>query len=90
MNIMYLYGHEVDDDVDFFCIHVEMTSFRVAIVCTKIGFDPIRNTVNISFKYDMSGELLAFPVEDDEAIDAMWEHSKFTQIPSWESALHRK
>ena len=38
----------------------------------------------------MSGELLAFLVEDDEAIDAMWEHSKFTQIPSWESALHRK
>ena len=23
MNIMYLYGHEVDDDVDFLCINVE-------------------------------------------------------------------
>ena len=121
MNIMYLYGHEVDDDVDFVCIYVEMTSFRVFIVCfemvvfgkvvakfitgktqviacnsnmdlnqfkrficSKIGLDPTRSTVNISFKYDMSGELLAFPVEDDEAIDAMWEHSKSTQIPSLE------
>ena len=93
MNIMYLYGHEVDDDVDFVCIHVEMTSFRVIIVCflngsiressgkvhyvggrrrlfacnsnmdsnqfkrficSKIGLDPTRSTVNISFKYDMS------------------------------------
>ena len=32
----------------------------------------------------MSGEFLAFPVEDDEVIDAMWEHSKSTQIPSLE------
>ena len=33
MNIMYLYGYEVDDDIDFVCIHVEMASFRVTIVC---------------------------------------------------------
>jgi hypothetical protein len=32
----------------------------------------------------MSGQLLTFPVEDDEAIDAMLEHSKSTQIPSLE------
>ena len=32
----------------------------------------------------MSGQLLAFPVEDDEAIDVMWEHSKSTSIPSLE------
>ncbi|XP_057544261.1 uncharacterized protein LOC130823603 isoform X1 [Amaranthus tricolor] len=123
MNIMYLYGYEVDDDVDFVCIHVKMTSFRVTIVCFwnscipessgkvhyvgrrrrlfachsnmdlnqfkrficfKIGLEPTKSTVNISFKYDMSGELLAFPVEDDEAINAMWEHSKSTQILSLE------
>ena len=117
MNIMYLYWHEVDDDVDFVCIHVEMASFRVTIVCfwngsiressgkvhyvggrrrlfacnsnmdlnefkrlicSKIRLDSTRSTVNISFKYAMSGQLLAFPVEDDEAIDAMWEHSKST------------
>ena len=53
-------------------------------ICSKIGLDPTRSTVNISFKYDMSGELLAFSVEDDEAIDAMCEHSKSTQIPSLE------
>ena len=33
MNIMYLYWHEVDNDVYFVCIHVEMASFRVTIVC---------------------------------------------------------
>ena len=32
----------------------------------------------------MSRELLVFPVEDDEAIDAMWEYSKSTKIPSLE------
>ena len=32
MNIMYLYRHEVEDEVDFICIHVEMASFRVIIV----------------------------------------------------------
>ena len=53
-------------------------------ICSMIGLDSTRSTVNISFKYDMSGELIAFPVEDDEAIDAMWEHSKSTQIPSLE------
>ena len=119
---MYLYWHEVDDDVDFICIHIDIASFRVTIVCfwngsiressgkvhyvrgrcrlfvcnsnmdlnqfkrficSKIGLNPIRSTVNISFKYYMSGELLVFPVEDDDAaIDAMWEHSKSTQIPS--------
>ena len=110
MNIMYLYLHEVDNDVDFVCIHVEMTSFRLTIVCfwnssiressgnvhyvggrrrlfacnsnmdlnefkrlicSKIGLDSTRSTVNISFKYAMSGQLLAFPVEDDEAIHVM-------------------
>ena len=33
MNTMYLYGHEVDDDIDFVCIHVEIALFRVTVVC---------------------------------------------------------
>ena len=53
-------------------------------ICSKIGLNLTRNTVNISFKYDMSGEFLAFSVDDDEVIDTMWEHSKATQIPSLE------
>ena len=32
----------------------------------------------------MSAQLLTFSIEDDEAIDAMWEHSKSTSIPSLE------
>ena len=95
MNIMYLYRHEVDGDVDFVCIHVEMASFRLTIVSfwngciressgkvhyvgrrrrlfacnlnmdlnqfkrfiySKIGLDPSKSSVNISFKYDMSGD----------------------------------
>ena len=118
-----LYWHEVDDNVEFVCIHVEMKSFCVTIVCfwngsfressgkvhyvggrhrlftcnsnmdlnefkrficSKIGLDSTRSTLNISFKYGMSGQLLAFPIEEDEAIDAMWEHSKCTKIPSLE------
>ena len=54
------------------------------LICSKIEIDTTRSTVNISFKYDMSGQLLAFPVEDDEAIDAMWEFWKSTSIPSLE------
>ena len=38
-------------------------------ICCKIELDSTRSTVNTSFKYDMSGQLLAFPVEDDEAIE---------------------
>ena len=41
------------------------------LVCSKIGIDTTRSTVNLSFKHDMSGEFLAFPVEDDDFIDAM-------------------
>ena len=63
--------------------NMDLNHFK-RFICSKIGLDPTRSTVNISFKYDMSGELIAFLVEDDEAIDAMWEHSKSTQIPSLE------
>ena len=113
MNIMYLYKHEVDDDVDFVCLNVEnvtivcfwncciressgkvhyvggrrrlfscnsnmdLNHFK-RFICSKIGLDPTRSIVNIRFKYDMSGELLVFPVKDDVAIDAIWEHSKST------------
>ena len=118
---MYLLSYELDGDVDFVRIVVEMASFRVTVVCfwngsirsstsnvkyvgrrrklfacnsnmdlnefkhficSKIGIDTTRSTVNVSFKYNMSGELLALPVEDEEAIDAMWEYSKSTSIPS--------
>ena len=54
------------------------------LVCFKIEIDTTRSTINLSFKYYMSGKWLAFPVEDDDSIDAMWEHSKATSIPSLE------
>ena len=63
--------------------NIDLNHFR-RFISSKIGLDPTRSTVNISFKYALSGEFIAFPVEDDEAIDAMWEHSTSTQIPSLE------
>ncbi|XP_057533383.1 uncharacterized protein LOC130811201 [Amaranthus tricolor] len=52
-------------------------------ICSKIGIDST-STVNISFKYGMSGQFLAFPIEDEDALEAMWEYSKSTPIPSLE------
>ena len=43
---------------------MNLNHFIIRFICSKIGLDPTRCTVNISFKYDMSGKLLAFPVED--------------------------
>ena len=63
--------------------NMDLNEFK-RFIYSKIGLDSTRSIVNISFKYDMSGELLTFPVEDNEAIDAMWEHSKSSQIPSLE------
>jgi hypothetical protein len=54
------------------------------LVCSKIGIDPTRNVVKLSFKYRMSDEWVVFPVEDDDSIDAMWEHSKANSTPSVE------
>ena len=120
---MYLLSYELDGDVDFVRIVVEMASFRVTVVCfwngsirssssnvkyvggrrklfacnsnmdlnefkhlicSKIGIDTTRSTVNVSFKYNMSGQLLALPVEDEEATDAMWEYLRSSSIPSLE------
>ena len=47
--IMYLYSYELDDDVEFVCIHVEMESFRVTIVCFWNG--SIRSS-NSNVHYD--------------------------------------
>ena len=58
--------------------NMDLNHFR-RFICSKIGLDPTRSTVNISFKYALSGEFIAFPVEDDEAIDAMWEQ----KFPLW-------
>src|SRR5688572_17235240 len=63
--------------------NMDLNQFK-RLISSKIGLDPTRSTVNISFKYAMSGQFIAFPVEDDDAIDAMWEHSKISQIPSLE------
>ena len=54
------------------------------LICSKIGIDTRRSMVKLCYKYDISGQLLAFSIEDDDAIDAMWEHSKATSIPSLE------
>ena len=50
--------------------NMDLNEFNL-LICSKIKIDTTRSTVNISFKYDMSGQLLAFLVEDDEAIDAI-------------------
>ena len=63
--------------------NMDLNEFK-HLICSKIGIDTTRSTINVSFKYNMSGELLALPVEDEEAIDAMWEYSKSTSIPSLE------
>ena len=77
--------HYVEGRRRFFACNsnMDLNEFK-CFICSNIGLDSIRSTINISFKYNMSGQLLAFSVEDDEAIDAMWEHSKSTQIPSLE------
>ena len=63
--------------------NMDLNEFKL-LVCSKIGIDTTRSTINLSFKYYMSGELLVFPVEDNDSIDAMWEHSKATSIPTLE------
>ena len=63
--------------------NMDLNAFKL-LICSKIGIDTIRSTVNICFKYNMSGQVLSFSVEDDNYIDAMWEHSKSTSIPSLE------
>ena len=62
---------------------MDLNAFRL-LICSKIEIDTTWSAVNICFKYDMSGQLLAFPIEDDDSIDAMWEHSRSTSIPSLE------
>ena len=60
---------------------MDLNKFKL-LICFKIGIDTTRSTVNLSFKYDMSGQLLAFLVEDDDSIDVVWVHSKDISIPS--------
>ena len=62
---------------------MDLNEFNL-LVCSKIGIDTTRSTVNLSFKYDMSDQLLAFPIEDDDSIYAMCEHSKATSTSSLE------
>ena len=62
---------------------MDLNEFKL-LVRSKIGIDTRRSIVKICFKYDMSEQLLAYLVEDDEAIDAMWEHFKSTSILSLE------
>ena len=53
--------------------NMDLNEFK-HLICSKIGIDTTRSTFNVSFKYTMSGELLAHPIEDEEAIDVMWEY----------------
>ena len=39
--------------------NMNLNEFKL-LVCSKIGIDTLRSTVNLSFKYDISGQLLAF------------------------------
>ena len=50
--------------------NMDLNEFKL-LVCSKIGISTTRSIVNLSFKYDMSGQLLAFLVEDDDSTDAM-------------------
>ena len=52
-------------------------------VCSRIEVDST-SSVNISFKYEMNRQFLAYPIEDDEVLESMWEHLKPTPIPSLE------
>ena len=58
---------------------MDLSEFKL-LICSNIGIDSTRSVVTIYFKYDMSGQLLAFSVEDDKL---MWEHSKSTMFPRW-------
>ena len=62
---------------------MDLNEFKLHIY-SKIGIDSTTNTVNISFEYGMSGQFLAYPIEDDEALEAMWENSKSNSILSLE------
>jgi hypothetical protein len=63
--------------------NMDLNNFK-RYISSRIGLDPTRSTVNISFKYSLSGQFISLPVDDDEAIDAIWEYSKFSRIPSLE------
>ena len=56
--------------------NMDLNEFKL-LICSKIRIDTTQSTVNLCFKYDMSCQLLAFSVEDDDSIHAMWEHSNF-------------
>ena len=50
-------------------------------ICVRIEIDPTVSTVNISFKYGINRKFLTYQIEDEEALEAMWKHSKVTLIP---------
>lgn len=39
------------------------------LICSKIETDSTTSIVNIYFKYGMCGHLLAYSIEDDEALE---------------------
>ena len=57
--------------------NMELIDFK-RLISSRIGLDPTKFTVDISFKYFMSGQYTVLPVEDEYALDAMWEHSKIS------------
>ena len=42
------------------------------------------SSVSISYKYEMNRQFLVIPIENEEALKAMWEHLKSTLIPNLE------
>ena len=40
-------------------------------ICFRIDIDSTTSIINISFKYGMSGQFLAYPIEDEDALEAM-------------------
>ncbi|CAO2841539.1 unnamed protein product [Amaranthus hypochondriacus] len=57
--------------------NMDLNDFK-RLISSRIGLDPTTFTVDISFKYFMSEQFTALSVEDEYALDAMWEHSKIS------------
>lgn len=53
-------------------------------ICSKIWIDSSTSTVNISLKYDKSEQFFAYPIDEEFVLEAKWEHSKSTPIPTLE------
>ena len=55
--------------------HLDISSTNmsnVVIICSRIGIDATRNTVNLSFKHNLSGDLLATQETQNPFMQERW------------------